>query len=138
VLERPLGVDLEVNLAPHPNFRGRLTFSTFRGSSLILEAGSAGDVYVFIEDWPIGDSRRKRSRRHSRGTLGHVYLVDSRGQKNVTPERTFTVGVSQAHELLVELCPQRPWARHVRVTSSTGRLSIHPSASNVVQFTVEV
>jgi hypothetical protein len=37
VLERPIGVDLEINLAPHPRFRGRVSFSTFRGSCLVLE-----------------------------------------------------------------------------------------------------
>lgn len=91
VLERPVGIDLELDLAPHPGFRGLVAFSTFRGSSLLIEPGASNVAYLFIEDWPIGDRRRKTSRRNSRGTLGHVYLVDSRGEKRPTADRTFVV-----------------------------------------------
>jgi hypothetical protein len=44
VLERPIGVDLEINLAPHFRFRGRVSFSTFRGSCLVLEPESGGGL----------------------------------------------------------------------------------------------
>ncbi len=76
VLERPIGVDLEINLAPHPRFGGRVSFSTFRGSSLVLEPESGSGLYLFIEDWPRGDrvaagsQRAARSSSISRG--GHV------------------------------------------------------------------
>ncbi len=137
VLERPQGIDLEINLAPHPSFRGRLSFSTFRGSSLLLEAGSSAHAYVFVEDWPVGDRRRKASHRYSRSPVGHVYLVDARGKKTGTDARTFAIQTSERHELHLELCPSKPWARHVEIESSTGLLTIHLNASNVVQFAVE-
>jgi hypothetical protein len=135
VLERPVGVDLEINVAPHPVFLGRVSFSTFRGRSLLLEAGSSGDAYIFIEDWPVGDRRRKASRRrHSRTTSGHVYVVDARGEKRTTDARTFVIQTSPHYELQVELCPSAPWARHVKIKSSSDLLSIHLNASNVVFF----
>lgn len=138
VLERPVGVDLEINLAPHPTFRGQVSFSTFRGSSLLLEAGSSGHAYVFIEEWPVGDRRRKVSRRrYSRPTLGHVYLVDPRGAKKITEGRTFVIQTSPQHELLVELSPPAPWARHVKIQSSSDLLSIKLNASNIVFFAAE-
>lgn len=138
VLERPVGVDLEINLAPHPNRRGEVSFSTFRGSSLLLEPASSSDAYVFIEDWPVGDRRRKvTSHRYSRPTLGHVYLVDARGQKHPTPERTFAVQIADQAELHIELCPSRPWMRHIKIECSRGRLAIRLGASNVVSFTID-
>lgn len=138
VLERPVGVDLEINLAPHPNRRGEVSFSTFRGSSLLLEPASASHAYVFIEDWPVGDRRRKvTSHRHSRPTLGHVYLVDARGQKQVTPERTFAIQIAHEAELQIELCPSRPWMRHIKIECSSGRLSIRLNAGNVISFTID-
>jgi hypothetical protein len=136
-LERPAGVDLEINLAPHPNFRGRVSFATYRGSSLLLEAASSGDAYVFIEDWPVGDRRRKLVRNNARGPLVHVYLVDARGEKRVTAARSFAIRTSPDHELLVELCPAAPWARHVRIESSSGLLAIHLNAANTVFFSAD-
>src|SRR5262249_46924924 len=46
VLERPVGVDLEINLAPHPVFRGEVTFSTFRGCNIVVEAQAANMLYL--------------------------------------------------------------------------------------------
>jgi hypothetical protein len=138
VLERPIGIDLEINLAPHPVFRGQVSFSTFRGSTLLLEAGSSGHAYLFVEDWPVGDRRRKVvGRRHSRPTAGHVYLVDALGEKRSTPARTFVIKTTAQHELQVEFCPPAPWARHVKIQSSSDLLSVHLNASNVLLFTAD-
>ncbi|NUP08804.1 MAG: hypothetical protein HOW73_22380 [Polyangiaceae bacterium] len=138
VLERPVGVDLEINLAPHPGFRGQVSFSTFRGSSLIIEPAASNVAYVFIEDWPVGDRRRKiGSKLNSRGTLGHVYLVDGRWLKQATDDRTFAVEVGPGKELLIELAPRAPWARHVKISSSTDQLCIRLNASNIVMFSAE-
>ncbi len=134
VLERPVGVDLEVNLAPHPGFRGRVSFGTFRGSALLIEPGASNVAYLFIEDWPVGDRRRKKSRSNARGTLGHVYLVDGRGEKRATPHRAFVIELAPEHELLVEFCPPAPWARHVRISTESLELSIHLNAANIVHF----
>ena len=78
VLERPLGIDLELNLAPHPSYRGSVTVSTFRGN-LLLEPGAGDTLYLFVEDWPRGDRRRTKVRRRARTPLCHIYSVDVRG-----------------------------------------------------------
>ena len=136
VLERPVGVDLEVNLAPHPTFRGGVMFSTFRGSALLLEAGAANVLYVFVEDWPRGDRRRKSDRRRSRTPLGHVYSVDARGQKTALPERRFAIEVGERSELHIDFTPAPPWAHHVCVHTPDRALAIELNAANVVDVSV--
>lgn len=137
VLERPVGVDLEINLAPHPGLAGSITFSTFRGSSLLMEGGAADCLYLFVEDWPVGDRRRKSARRHSRTPVGHVYAVDASGQKTAIADRTFVVRVAPRCDLEIDLAPPAPWAKHVRVQSPNGRqLVVSLGAANVVQVSV--
>ena len=136
VLERPAGIDLELNLAPPPAFRGLVAFSTFRGRGLLIKPGASNLAYIFVED-RIGDRPRKTSRRDSQGRLGHLYLVDSRGRKQPTADRTFVVQLAPRRELLVEFCPRAPWARYVEISTTKPELSIHLNAGNIVQFRAE-
>jgi len=136
VLERPVGVDLEINLAPHPGFRGFVAFSTFRGSALLLEAGGGNVLYLFMEDWPRGDRRRKDERRGKRTPPCHVYTVDGRGEKNPTPDRRFAVDLGGGRELEIDLAPPAPWARHVCVRTDDGPLLLELNAANVVHVSV--
>ena len=128
VLERPIGVDLEVNLAPHPRFRGRVTFSTFGGAASSWSPTLAMDLHLFIENWPRGDRRRKEDRRRKRTPLGHVYAVDARGEKSASSARSFAVQVGRGLELKVDLTPQAPWAHHVHIQTFEGPLALFPSA----------
>jgi hypothetical protein len=137
VLERPIGVDLEINLAPHPRFRGRVSFSTFRGSSIVVEPEAANGVYLFIEDWPRGDRRRNEDRRRRRTPLCHVYAVDARGEKTAIPARAFAVQVGRGLELKVDLTPEAPWAHHVRIQAVDRPLGLLLGAANVVHVSVE-
>jgi hypothetical protein len=136
VLERPAGIDLEVNLAPHPNFIGQVNFSTFRGSSLLLEAGGGNVLYLFVEDWPRGDRRRKDSRARKRGAPGHVYTVSAGGEKNPIEARRFAVELGSA-EIEIDFTPPAPWADHVCVRSSGRPLVLRLNAANVVQVSVD-
>ena len=136
VLERPLGVDLHVNLAPHPTFAGRVTLSTFRGS-LLLEPSAGDELHLFIEDWPRGDRRRKPDRRCMRSALGHVYTVNARGQKTAIAARTFVIDLGDGLELELAFTPPAPCAHHVRVRSREGALSIHLNAANVVHVSAD-
>ena len=135
VLERPMGVDLEINLARHPRFRGRVSFSTFRGS-LVLEPESGGGFYLFIEDWPRGDRRRKEDRRRERTPLCHVYAVDARGEKTAVSARSFAIEVGRGMELKLDLTPKAPWAHHVHIQTFEGPLELRLGAANVVQVSV--
>ena len=137
VLERPIGVDLEINLAPHPGFRGWVTFSTFRGSCLLLEPEAGSGLYLFIENWPRGDRRRKEDRRRKRTPLCHVYAVDARGEKTAISARSFVVQVGRGLELMVDLTPKGPWAHHVHIQTFDGPLALLLGAANVVHFSVE-
>jgi hypothetical protein len=137
VLERPSGVDLEINLAPHPRFRGRVSFSTFRGSSIVLEPEGGDALYLFVENWPRGDRRRKADRRRERTSLCHVYAVDARGEKTAISARSFAVEVGRDMELKVDLTPPAPWAHHVHIRTLDRPLEVHLNAANVVQVSVE-
>jgi hypothetical protein len=120
VLERPIGVDLEINLAPHPRFRGRVSFSTFRGN-FVLEPESGGGLYLFIENWPRDERRRKENRRRERTPLCHVYAVDARGQKTAISGRSFAVQVGRGLELKVDLTTAHSHCFSAPQTSSTSR-----------------
>jgi hypothetical protein len=135
VLERPLGIDLEINLAPHPNFRGLVTFSTFRGS-LLVEPACGDLLYLFIEFWPRGDRRRKRDRRRARTPLCHVYRVDSRGEKQPIPDRRFAIELAHGVELEVDLTPPAPWAEHVAIQAADSAVLVQLSAANVIHVSV--
>ncbi len=137
VLERPIGVDLEINRAPHPRFRGWVSFSTFRGSCLVLEPESGGGLYLFVENWPRGDHRRKDDRRRKRTPLCHVYAVDARGEKTAISARSFVVQVGRGLELKVDLTPEGPWAHHVHIQTFDGPLALLLGAANVVHVSVE-
>ncbi len=137
VLERPIGVDLEINLAPHPRFRGHVGFSTFRGSCLVVEPGAGNGLYLFIENWPRGDRRRKEDRHRKRTPLCHVYAVDARGEKTSISARSFVVQVGRGLELEVDLTPEGPWAHHVRVQTFDGALALLLGAANVVHVSVD-
>src|SRR5580692_1631279 len=106
VLERRIGVDLEINLAPHPRFRGSVSFSTFRGSAFVLEPEAADGVYLFIERWPRGDRRRGEDRRRKRTPLCHVYAVDARGKRTAVSARSFVIQVGRGLELTIDLTPK--------------------------------
>lgn len=136
VLERPASVDLEVNLAPHPTFKGWVSFATFRGLSLTIEAASAGHAYLFIEDKPV-NRRRPRDLSSSAALRQYTYLVDGRGLKAVTDYTSFIVRLGRGRDLHIDFAPRSPWARHILVESSTGKLSAHLNASNVVFFAVD-
>ena len=136
VLERPVGVDLEINLAPHPHFRGRVSFSTFRGSGIVLEPAAGNGLYLFIEDWPRGDRRRKEDRRRTRTPLCHVYAVDARGEKTAIAKRSFAIEVARGMELKLDLTPKAPWAHHVHIQTFEGPLELRLGAANVVQVSV--
>jgi hypothetical protein len=136
VLERPMGVDLEINLAPHPSFRGRVSFSTFRGSCIVLEPESGGGLYLLVEDWPRGDRRRKEDRRRRRTPLCHVYAVDARGAKTAISGRSFAVEVGRGVELRVDLAPEAPWAHHVRIQTFDRPLELLLGAASVVHVSV--
>jgi hypothetical protein len=137
VLERPIGVDLEINLAPHPRFRGWVTFSTFRGSGLVLEPESGGGLYLFIENWPRGDRRRKEDRRRKRTPLSHVYAVGHRGEKVAISARSFVVQVGRGFELKIDVNPEGPWAHHIHIQTFDGPLALLLGASNVVHVSIE-
>ena len=137
VLERPVGIDLEVNLAPHPNFRGQITFSTFRGSSLLVEAGGANVVYLFVEDWPRGDRRRKNVRAFRRPALGHLYTVDAKGQKTATPHRKFKIELAEDATIEIDFTPPAPWARHVCIETPNWPLAVSFCAANVLGIWVD-
>jgi hypothetical protein len=136
VLERPVGVDLEINLAPHPGFRGSVSFSTFRGSGIILEPESGNGLYLFIQEWPRGDSRRNDDRRRKRTPLCHVYAVDARGGKSAISARSFAVQMGRGLELKVDLTPEAPWAHHVHIQTLDGPLELRLGAANVVHVSV--
>jgi hypothetical protein len=136
VLERPTGVDLEINLAPHPRFRGGVSFSTFRGSCIVVEPEAGNGLYLFIEDWPRGDRRRKDDRRRKRTPLCHVYAVDARGGKSAISGRSFAIDLGRGVELKVDLTPQPPWAHHVRIQTFDGALELLLGAANVVHVSV--
>ena len=135
VLERPLGIDLEINLAPHPNFRGRVSFSTFRGSCIVEPAASNG-LYLFIENWPRGDRRRTKDRRRTRTPLCHVYAVDARGEKTAIAARSFAIEVGRGVELNVDLTPKAPWAHHVHIHTRDRPVELRLGAANVVLVSV--
>jgi hypothetical protein len=135
VLERPIGVDLEINLAPHPGFRGSVSFSTFRGS-LVLEPEAGNGLYLFIENWPRGDRRRRVDRRRTRTPLGHAYTVEVHGRKTAISARSFAVQVGRGRELTIDLTPERPWAHHVHIQSFDGPLALVLGAANVVHVSV--
>ena len=128
---------LEINLAPHPRFRGRVSFSTFRGSCLVVEPEAGNGLYLFIENWPRGDRRRKEDRRRKRTPLGHVYAVDARGEKTAISARSFAVQVGRGLELKVDLAPHGPWAHHVHIQTFDGPLALSLGAANVVHVSVE-
>jgi hypothetical protein len=137
VLERPTGIDLEINLAPHPRFRGSVSFSTFRGSGLVLEPDSANGLYVFIENWPRGDHRRREDRRRKRTPLRYVNGVDLRGKKTAFTARSFVVHVRRGLELKVDLTPEGPWAHHVHISTDEHPLVVGLGAANVVLISIE-
>lgn len=134
VLERPQGIDLEIDLAPHPAFRGRVTFSTFRGE-LLLEPASADSVYLFIDAWPRGDRRRTAVRRRSRTPLSHVYQVDARGEKRPIPQRKLEIELGGGAHLDVDLAPAAPWASHIEIATRGTPLVLELNAANVVHAT---
>ena len=136
VLERPFGVDLEVNLAPHPGYTGFITFSTFRGH-LVLEAGAANELCLYLEDWPAGHRRRTSKRRWKRPTLGHLYAVDARGEKRPIPHRKFAIDVGLSADLELDFTPQPPLARHVCIRSDHTPLTVVLNASNVIHVSVD-
>jgi hypothetical protein len=136
VLERPIGVDLEINLSPHPRFRGLVTFSTFRGSALVLEPQGGNGLYLFIEDWPRGDRRRNEDRRRKRTPLCHAYVVDQRGEKTAISARSFAVQLGRGFELKIDLTPEGPWAHHVQIQTFDGPLALQLGAANVVHVSV--
>jgi hypothetical protein len=137
VLERPVGVDLEINLAPHPRFRGSVSFSTFRGRCLVLEPVSGNGLYLFIENGLRGGRRRNEDRHRKRTPLCHVYAVDARGQKIATSARSFAVQVGRGLELKIDLTPEGPWAHHVHIQTLDGPLALVLGAANVVHVSVE-
>jgi hypothetical protein len=136
VLERPTGVDLEINLAPHPGFRGSVSFSTFRGSCLVVEPEAGDSLYLFIGEWPRGDRRRHEDRRRKRTPLCHVYAGDERGKKTTISARSFVVQLDRGLELKVDLTPEGPWAHHVHIQSSDGPLALLLGAANVIHVSV--
>jgi hypothetical protein len=132
VMERPQGIDLEINLAPHPGYRGLVSFSTFRGN-LVVEPHSGSSLHIFVEDWPRGDPRRKKDRRRTRTPLCHIYAVDVRGEKKSIAGRRFAIDVGRrSHELEVNFTPPAPWAHHVYVESVDHPLVVHLIAANVI------
>src|SRR5690349_3967842 len=84
-LERPASVatggDLEINLAPHPNFKGWVSFATYRTFGLTIEPGSSSHAYVLLQDMPVHRRRRGPATSSSRISRQHVYLVDATGRK---------------------------------------------------------
>jgi hypothetical protein len=136
VLERPIGVDLEINLAPHPGFRGGVSFSTFRGSCLVLEPEAGNGLYLFVEKLPRGGRPRKEDRRRQRTPLCHVYAVDARGKKTAITARSFAIQVDRGLELKVDLTPEGPWAHHVHIQTLDGPLAVLLGACNVVHVSV--
>jgi hypothetical protein len=137
VLERPIGIDLEINLAPHPRFRGSVSFSTFRGSGLVLEPDSASGLYLFIENWPRGDHRRREDRRRKSTPLCHVYAVDARGEKAALSARSFAVQLGRGLELKVDLTPEGPWAHYVHISTDEHPLALRLGAANVVHVSID-
>ena len=140
-LERPAGVatggDLEINLAPHPTFKGWVSFASFRSGGLTIEPASSSHAYLLLHDMPVHKRHRSRSPSSSRGPQQHVYLVDAIGRKSLTARTIFIVRVGRSRELRIDLAPGAPWASHVMIESSTGKLSVHLNAGNVVFFGVE-
>ncbi len=114
-----------------------MSFSTFRGSCLVLEPESGGGLYLFIENWPRGDRRRKEDRVRKRRPLCHVYAVDARGEKTAISARSFVVQVGRGLELKVDLTPASPWAHHVHIQTFDGPLALLLGAANVVHVSVE-
>jgi len=131
VMERPQGIDLEINLAPHPGYRGLVTVSTFRGN-LVIEPHSGTSFHLFVDDWPRGDPRRKKDRRHARTPLCHVYAVDARGEKKPIADRRFAIDVGRPQELEVNFTPPAPWAHHVYIECVGSPLAVQLIAANVI------
>jgi hypothetical protein len=132
VLERPVGPDLEVNLAPHPIHRGSISLGTFRGTRALLLEPAAGNVlYVYLDAWPPGDPRRKRTRRGARTPLCHVYAVNARGEKRAISARRFAVELAGG-ELEIDFTPPAPWAQHVLVRSERAGIVVRLGAANIV------
>lgn len=136
VLERPMGVDLAIDIAPPPTLRGHVGFSTFHGS-FVLEPGGGDVVYLFMEDWPRGDPRRGVRRDGRRTPLGHVYAVNARGEKSAIPHRSFSVELREDLELRIDLAPPAPWARHVCVFCEVAPLAISLRAANVFFVSID-
>lgn len=134
VLERAHGVDLELNLAPPLGFRGFLSFATFRGCGITIEPAAANLAYLFVENWPADDQRRKSARRRSRGSILHAYLTDSRGEKQPTDQRAFVVQIAPNSELHINFRPRAPWADHIEVSTPKAELLIRLNAGNIVMF----
>jgi hypothetical protein len=139
-LERPASVatggDLEINLAPHPTFKGWVSFATFRSGGLTIEPASSSHAYLLLHDMPIQKRHRRPAASPSRGSRQHVYLVDATGRKTTTTRTTYIVRLGRGRDLRIDLAPLAPWASHVMVESSTGKLSVHLNAGNVIFFGV--
>jgi len=112
------------------------SFSTFRGHCLLLEPEAGNGLFLFIEDWPRGDHRRKEDRRRKRTPLGHVYAVDGRGEKTAISARSFVIEVGKGMELKLDLAPGAPWASHVHIQTFDGPVEIRLASANVVQVSV--
>ena len=114
-----------------------MSFSTFRGSCLVLEPEAGNGLYLLIENWPRGDRRRQKDRHRKRTPLGHVYAVDQRGEKTAISARSFAVQVGRGLELMLDVTPEGLWAHHVHIQTFDGPLALLLGGANVVHVSVE-